>query len=57
MRGQAIKEDNLKEISLERKYLTTNYQLLLNKDRCNGCGICFEICPQGHFQKINFNIV
>ena len=45
LRGQAIKQDNLREISIERNFLIKNYQLHLNKDLCNGCGICFEICP------------
>ena len=45
MRGQAIKQDNLRELSIERNFLTKNYQLNLNKDACNGCGICYEICP------------
>ena len=45
LRGQAIKQDNLRELSIERKFLIKNYQLHLNKDTCNGCGICYEICP------------
>lgn len=52
LRGQAIKQDNLKEISIERKFLTKNYQLHLNKDLCNGCGICFEICPHEAIKQL-----
>jgi 4Fe-4S ferredoxin len=46
LRGQPIKQENSKEINIERKFLQKYYQLHLNKDLCNGCGICFEICPQ-----------
>ncbi|MCW4015417.1 MAG: 4Fe-4S binding protein [Candidatus Bathyarchaeota archaeon] len=45
MRGQAVKQENLKETIIERKFLTKNYRLQLNKDICNGCGVCFEVCP------------
>ena len=45
MRGQAIKQDNLRELSIERNFLIKNFQLHLDKDACNGCGICYEICP------------
>jgi 4Fe-4S ferredoxin len=45
LRGQAIKQDSLRELSIERNFLIKNYQLHLNKDACNGCGICCEICP------------
>jgi 4Fe-4S ferredoxin len=52
MRGQQIKQKNLKEIIIERKFLTTHYLLRLNKNQCNGCGICFEICPQEAIKEI-----
>lgn len=45
LRGQAIKRENSQETSIERSFLTKNYLLRLNKDLCNGCGICFEVCP------------
>lgn len=45
MRGRPIKEENLEEISIERKFLKNNYLLRLNKNLCNGCGICSEVCP------------
>ena len=52
LRGQAIKQDNLREISIERNFLIKNYQLHLNKDLCNGCGICFEICPHEAIKQL-----
>jgi 4Fe-4S ferredoxin len=45
LRGQSIKQENLHEITIDRNFLTKNYQLHLNKDACNGCGICYELCP------------
>ena len=45
LRGQSIKQDDLSEICIERKFLTKDYRLHLNKNLCNGCGICFEVCP------------
>ena len=45
LRGQSIKQDNLKELTIDRNFLTKNYQLHLNKETCNGCGICYAICP------------
>jgi 4Fe-4S ferredoxin len=52
MRGRLIKQENLKEIMLKRKFLTTDYLLHLNKDLCNGCGICSEVCPQEAIKEI-----
>jgi 4Fe-4S ferredoxin len=45
LRGQSIKQENLREITIERNFLTQSYLLRLNRDLCNGCGICFEVCP------------
>ncbi|MGD2066137.1 MAG: 4Fe-4S binding protein [Candidatus Bathyarchaeota archaeon] len=52
MRGRPIKQENLKEIVIERKFLTTEYLLRLNKNLCNGCGICSEVCPQEAIKEI-----
>jgi ferredoxin len=71
LRGDPIKYENSKEIRIEREFLTRKYLLRLNKDLCNGCGLCSEICPEeaireqpsvvvdGHLkkkQKIDFDI-
>ncbi len=45
MRGKIVKSKNRKEITLKRSFLTRNYLLSLDKDLCNGCGICAEVCP------------
>jgi 4Fe-4S ferredoxin len=52
LRGQAIKQENLREIIIERKFLTKSYFLRLNKDLCNGCGICFEVCPHEAIKEL-----
>jgi 4Fe-4S ferredoxin len=52
MRGRSIKQENLKEIVIERRYLTTDYLLRLNKNLCNGCGICSEVCPKEAIKEI-----
>ena len=56
MRGQAIKLENLKEIRIERKFLTKNYLLHLDKSLCNGCGICFEVCPQDAIKELSSSV-
>ena len=52
MRGRPIKQENLKEISIERKFLTKDYLLRLNKSLCNGCGVCSEVCPQEAIKEV-----
>jgi 4Fe-4S ferredoxin len=46
VRGKIVKTENIKEITLKRSFLKRNYRLSLNKDLCNGCGLCAEICPR-----------
>jgi 4Fe-4S ferredoxin len=46
LRGNPIKYENLNEIRMEREFLTRKYLLRLNKNLCNGCGLCSEICPK-----------
>lgn len=45
LRGQIIKQENMLELRVERRFLTKNYVLRLNKNLCNGCGVCFQVCP------------
>jgi len=52
LRGQSIKLENLAEIRLERKFLKKSYLLHLDKNLCNGCGICFEVCPQDAIKQL-----
>jgi 4Fe-4S ferredoxin len=46
VRGKIVKTENRREITLKRGFLKRNYRLSLNKDLCNGCGLCAEICPR-----------
>lgn len=46
MRGTLRKQENRKETKIERKNLSSYYCITLNKDLCNGCGICAQICPK-----------
>ncbi len=46
MRGQLRKHETEKEMKLERRDLSSYYSTTLNKEQCNGCGICAEICPK-----------
>ena len=52
MRGKIRGIRNSEEITLERKFLTRNYRLSLNKDLCNGCGLCTIICPKEAIEEI-----
>jgi 4Fe-4S ferredoxin len=46
VRGKIVKTENRRELTLKRNFLTRNYLLSLDKNLCNGCGLCAEICPK-----------
>ena len=46
MRGKLRKQENRKETKIERDNLSRYYCITLNKDLCNGCGVCAQICPK-----------
>lgn len=46
MRGQLKLHETRKETKIERQDLSNYYSITLNKEQCNGCGVCAEICPK-----------
>jgi len=46
------KRRNRDKIRLERRLLTREYLLRLNRNLCDGCGLCAENCPR---EAINWN--
>ncbi len=36
---------------MKYRYLKNVVTLQLSSEKCNGCGICLEVCPQGVFAK------
>lgn len=57
LRGKITKSENLREIKIERNFLTRNYSLHLFKKLCNGCGLCAEICPKEAIEKSSASII
>jgi 4Fe-4S ferredoxin len=46
MRGKIEKTETKLRSKLERRLLSTYYLLELNKDLCNACSVCIEVCPK-----------
>ncbi len=46
MTGNILKKEKRKELCLERKTLGRRDLIILNRDLCNGCGTCAEVCPK-----------
>lgn len=50
MSGVITKQRSRSEILLKRSLLTREYLLRLNKNLCDGCGVCVENCPKEAIQ-------
>ncbi|MDA3893607.1 MAG: 4Fe-4S binding protein [Salinivirgaceae bacterium] len=35
---------------IDFKYLGETVSLILNKEKCNGCGMCVKVCPHAVFE-------
>jgi 4Fe-4S ferredoxin len=46
LRGETIKKERRKQVTLSRNFLTKKFLLILEKELCTGCGICAQICPK-----------
>ena len=46
MRGKIKELENKNMLKLERSLLSSFSSLVLNKELCNGCGVCVEVCPK-----------
>jgi 4Fe-4S ferredoxin len=46
MRGKIKERETKNKVKLQRRLLSNSYSLELNKELCNGCGICVDICPK-----------
>ena len=57
LRGELVKKEKRKEIKIKRSFLKRNYVICANKELCNGCGICIEICPKEAIIDIPAKIV
>ncbi|TFH26037.1 MAG: 4Fe-4S dicluster domain-containing protein [Promethearchaeota archaeon] len=42
-----IKQVSSTQIKLQQKFVGKNIELILDRLRCVGCGICSRVCPQG----------
>ena len=52
IRGKIEEHETKNQIKLERKLLEKYYSITLNKEVCNGCGVCAEVCPKEAINQI-----
>jgi 4Fe-4S ferredoxin len=45
-RGRIGKSETRDQVTLERRLLFREYQLVWNREKCIGCGICVDMCPK-----------
>jgi len=45
-RGRIGKFKTKAQITLDRRLLFRRYELVWNRDKCIGCGICVDMCPK-----------
>jgi 4Fe-4S ferredoxin len=45
-----LKNENKKELVIELVLHAKHYSLILDKNKCTGCGVCMEICPREAIQ-------
>ena len=41
-----IKHVSYTQIKLQQKFIAKNFELILDRLRCVGCGICSRVCPK-----------
>ena len=46
MRGKIKQVETKNKVKLQRNLLSNSYALELNREMCNGCGICVDVCPK-----------
>ena len=46
MRGNIKEFETKNTLKLERRGLSNSSYLVLNKQLCNGCGVCVDVCPK-----------
>lgn len=56
MRGKIKEIDTKKTLRLERHLLSGSSSLELNKQLCNGCGVCVDVCPKKAISQL-FGVV
>ena len=56
MRGKIKELETRNKVILQRRLLSNSYSLELNKELCNGCGICVDVCPKEAIERTSAEI-
>ncbi len=46
MQSKLTKQNSAKELSIERKIYNRKYKLVLNRELCKNCRLCYWVCPK-----------